>query len=72
MVGNLKEWTPTFRTLTKADRCDRCGAQAFAQAQAKGRSELLFCAHHLREHSESLKAQKFFIRDDSEALTQGS
>ncbi len=35
--------------LTAADRCDSCGAQAYIAAEVNG-SELLFCAHHAREH----------------------
>lgn len=34
--------------LTGADRCDRCGAQAYAAAMFHGRplTRLNFCAHH--------------------------
>ena len=37
--------------LTHADRCDRCGAQAFYRA-VLANGELLFCAHHGREYSD--------------------
>lgn len=40
--------------LTAADRCDSCGAQAYIAAEVNG-SELLFCAHHGREHLPALK-----------------
>lgn len=35
--------------LTAIDRCDRCGAQAYVRVHLKG-GELMFCAHHAREH----------------------
>ena len=40
-------------TLTAADRCDRCGAQAYHRIEFTA-SELLFCAHHYREHKDRL------------------
>lgn len=38
--------------LTAADRCDRCGAQAYHRVTLPNadRSELLFCGHHGRAH----------------------
>lgn len=41
---------PTFTAL---DRCDRCGAQAYLRVWLE-KSELLFCAHHAREHHAAL------------------
>lgn len=40
-------------TLTKDDRCDRCGAQAKARVQLVA-GELLFCGHHMRQHGAAL------------------
>jgi len=37
--------------LTAVDRCDRCGAQAYVRALLPNGLELLFCAHHNRQHS---------------------
>ncbi len=37
-------------TLIATDRCDRCGAQAYVLVKLTTGSELLFCAHHGREH----------------------
>ena len=38
-------------TLTRQDRCDRCGAQAFVRATLPGDGlSLLFCGHHFRAH----------------------
>ena len=41
--------------LTAADRCDRCGAQAYLRVELQSGGELLFCAHHAREHGDKLK-----------------
>ena len=41
-------------TLTAADRCDRCSAQAYVRATLHAGGELLFCAHHGREHIPAL------------------
>lgn len=41
--------------LTALDRCDRCGAQAYARTVHRdGASTLLWCAHHLHQHSDIL------------------
>ena len=42
-------------SLSAADRCDRCGAQAFVRARLHGGGELLFCAHHGRKHAPALE-----------------
>lgn len=55
--------------LTVADRCDRCGAQAFVRARLAGGFELLFCAHHGREHIEKLRdLDDIEITDESHKL----
>ena len=59
-------------TLTVADRCDRCGAQAFIKARLAGDTELLFCAHHGRTHLEGLKAAGAEIIDETDRLTEDS
>lgn len=41
--------------LTVADRCDRCGAQAYVRARLGDDLELHFCAHHGRAHLEKLR-----------------
>ena len=41
--------------LTAADRCDRCGAQAYIRARLADGLELHFCAHHGRAHLEKLR-----------------
>lgn len=55
--------------LTVADRCDRCGAQAFVRARLAGGFELLFCAHHGREHLNKLRdLEDVQISDESHRL----
>ena len=41
--------------LTAADRCDRCGAQAYVRVTLNTGGELLFCAHHGKAHADKLK-----------------
>lgn len=55
--------------LTNADRCDRCGAQAYARVVLAD-GELLFCAHHMRKHRDQLEALAVRIDDQSERLSQ--
>ena len=49
--------TPTLapsQPLTAADRCDRCGAQAYVRVVMSSGGELMFCAHHYRQHEAKL------------------
>ena len=45
--------------LAAADRCDRCGLQAYVLVSVpvpgSGDHELLFCAHDFREHERQLR-----------------
>ena len=53
--------------LTHADRCDRCGAQAFYRAVLAA-GELLFCAHHGREHAQRLAQVALEVHDGTAAI----
>ena len=57
-------------SLSAADRCDRCGAQAYIRARLIGGGELLFCAHHGRQHLPQLQARASEIQDETERLTE--
>jgi hypothetical protein len=46
--------TLTSPGLTRADRCDRCGAAARVRATLPSGAELLFCQHHANEHEANL------------------
>jgi hypothetical protein len=55
--------------LTAADRCDRCGAQAYLRVELQSGGELLFCAHHAREHGDKLKEIAVNVVDETHKLT---
>ena len=54
--------------LTAADRCDRCGAQAYLRVTLNSGGELLFCAHHARAHSDKLHQVALSIQDETHKL----
>ena len=56
--------------LTAADRCDRCGAQAYIRARLVSGGELLLCAHHGREHLPALKDKALDIHDETDRLNE--
>lgn len=63
--------TTTYASaLTAADRCDRCGAQAYVRATMGSGFDLLLCAHHFRENEDRLRAVAASICDESERLVQ--
>src|SRR3954451_21446687 len=57
--------SPQFTAL---DRCDRCGAQAYVRVQLISGGELLFCAHHAREHAEKIRNIAITIHDETGRL----
>ena len=57
-------------TLTAADRCDRCGAQAYVRARLTSGGELLFCGHHGREHLPKLQHLATQIEDETARLLE--
>ena len=65
MTGALAPTKP----LTALDLCDRCGAQAYVRVLLPSSGELLFCAHHGREHAEALAKVAVDIQDESQRLT---
>ena len=54
--------------LTASDRCDRCGAQAYLRVHLATGGELLFCAHHAREHGEKLRTIAVNVHDETSKL----
>ncbi|MFZ5872178.1 MAG: DUF7455 domain-containing protein [Actinomycetota bacterium] len=54
--------------LTAADRCDRCGAKAYVRVLLNSGGELLFCAHHGREHAPRLREIAAEIHDETHQL----
>lgn len=57
-------------SLGALDRCDRCGAQAYVRVTLGGGGELLFCAHHARQHEDKLREMSADIHDESDKLTE--
>ena len=54
--------------LTAMDRCDRCGAQAYVRVLLPSYLELLFCAHHNRQHASALAGIAMEIQDETGRL----
>lgn len=54
-------------TLTAADRCDRCGAQARVRV-VLATGDLLFCAHHAKAHENKLRATAVEYLDETATL----
>ena len=57
--------TSVMDALTAADRCDRCGAQAYLRVTMPSGGELLFCAHHARAHQDKLQQVALKIQDET-------
>ena len=60
---------PSSAALSAADRCDRCGAQAYLRVKLQSGGELLFCAHHAREHGDKLKEIAANVVDETHKLS---
>ena len=59
-----------IKLLTALDLCDRCGAQAYVRVVLPGSGELLFCAHHARQHADALAQVAVEIHDETDRLSQ--
>ena len=64
MTGTV---TPTAPTLTAADRCDRCGAQAFVRVVLTS-GDLMFCGHHAKAYEDKLREKAVDWVDETAAL----
>src|SRR5580698_1009807 len=58
------------KPLTALDLCDRCGAQAYVRVLLPNSGELLFCAHHGREHAQALAKVAVDIQDETQRLAK--
>jgi hypothetical protein len=56
------------KPLTALDVCDRCGAQAYVRVLLPNSGELLFCAHHGRQHAQALAKVAVDIQDETGRL----
>lgn len=62
----MSDWT-----LTAADRCDACGAQAYFRVTVKLElSDLTLCRHHGRQHEAKLRAICVDWVDETDMLTE--
>jgi hypothetical protein len=59
-------------SLTAADRCDRCSAQAYVRVMLVSGGELLFCGHHSKEHRPALEKVAEDIQDETHRLEETS
>ena len=59
---------PGTSALSAADRCDRCGAQAYLRVELQTGGELHFCAHHAREHGDKLREIAVAVQDETHRL----
>jgi hypothetical protein len=55
------------QSFTVADRCDRCGAQAFFRAVFVN-GDLTFCGHHGRELLVPLQREAILVEDATEQI----
>jgi hypothetical protein len=66
MTGAIAPTKP----LNANDLCDRCGAPAYVRVILPGSAELLFCAHHNRQHADALAKVAVEIQDETSRLTE--
>jgi hypothetical protein len=66
--GDVTSALASHPPLTAADRCDRCGAQAYIRVTLVSGGELLFCAHHGRAHEAKLREVSTSYQDETEML----
>lgn len=68
--GDVSTALAPHAPLDAADRCDRCGAQAYIRATLATGGELLFCAHHGRAHEAKLRELAAGIEDQTDKLIE--
>ena len=67
--GDMTGAMAPMKPLSALDLCDRCGAQAYMRVVLPGGGELLFCAHHGRQHGEALARIAAEIQDETDRLS---
>jgi hypothetical protein len=70
MTGAMAAPIAATKPLSGHDLCDRCGAQAYVRVVLPGAGELLFCAHHGRQHADALAKVAVEIQDESGRLSK--
>lgn len=56
--------------LTAAERCDRCGAQAYVRVVLENGGELLFCGHHAKQYEDALRKVAIEFQDERARITE--
>lgn len=56
--------------MNVACRCDRCDARAYVRVLLRSRQDLLFCAHHYRQHASALAKVAVAIHDETQWLAR--
>jgi hypothetical protein len=69
--GDMTGAMAPVKPLSALDLCDRCGAQAYVRVVLPGGGDLLFCAHHGRQHGEALARIATEIQDETDRLSPG-
>jgi hypothetical protein len=59
------------KVLKIADRCDRCGAQAFILATGVS-GELMFCGHHYHKYEYAITQWAYKIIDELDTINEKS
>jgi ribosomal protein S14 len=59
------------RKMKIADRCDRCGSQAFVLVTGVN-GELMFCGHHFKQHESVLNDYAYEIVDERDFINEKS
>jgi ribosomal protein L37E len=59
------------KVLKIADRCDRCGAQAFVLATGVS-GELLFCGHHYHKYEYAITQWAYKIVNELDTINEKS
>lgn len=59
------------KVLKIADRCDRCGAQAFVLAKGIN-GELYFCGHHYNKFKDGINSWSFEIINEIDSINEKS
>ena len=66
MTGTVTPPAPS-PTLSAADRCDRCGAQAYVRVVLSS-GDLLFCGHHAKAYEDKLREKAVDWVDETGTL----
>ncbi|MEN9342656.1 MAG: hypothetical protein RIR24_243 [Actinomycetota bacterium] len=65
--AEIEQEPEVTETLTAADRCDECGAQAYIRVELAS-GELLFCGHHGNEKRAALEPIAVKWLDETDKL----